>query len=150
MNSQIYLNNKTINSLNLNLNSVEKTIINTLTQLDFIDKVYTSREIINGNFDGGYELLIQNGYNIQRSGDVIFKLKENVISYGNKGTTHGSGYSYDTHVPLIFFGKKIVQGESNVKNKNYRYSTNSSSVTGIKRNECFYWRCVDFCNSERG
>ena len=41
-----------------------------------------------------------------KSGDIIFKLKENVISYGNKGTTHGSGYAYDTHVPLIFFGKK--------------------------------------------
>ena len=35
MNSQIYLNNKTINSLNLNHNSVEKTIINTLIRIRF-------------------------------------------------------------------------------------------------------------------
>ena len=133
MNSQIYLNNKTINSLNLNLNSIEKTIINTLTQLDFIDKVYTSKEIINGNFDSGYELLIQNGYNILRSGDVIFKLKENVISYGNKGTTHGSGYSYDTHVPLIFFGKKIVQGESNVKTKITDIAPTIAKLLGLKK-----------------
>jgi predicted AlkP superfamily pyrophosphatase or phosphodiesterase len=132
MNSQIYLNNKTINSLNLNHNSVEKTIINTLDQLDFIDKVYTSREIINGNFDGGYELLIQNGYNVQRSGDVIFKLKENVISYGNKGTTHGSGYSYDTHVPLIFFGKKIVQGESEVRTKIKDIAPTVAQLMGLK------------------
>ncbi len=117
MNSQIYLNNEIINSLNLSFNSIEKTIINTLNQLEYIDKVYTSEDIINGNFDSGYDLLIQNGYNVLRSGDIIFKLKENVISYGNKGTTHGSGYAYDTHVPLIFFGKKIVQGESNVKTK---------------------------------
>ena len=117
MNSQIYLNNEIINSLNLSFNSIEKTIINTLNQLEYIDKVYTSEDIINGNFDNGYDLLIQNGYNVLRSGDIIFKLKENVISYGNKGTTHGSGYAYDTHVPLIFFGKKIVQGESNVKTK---------------------------------
>ncbi len=47
MNSQIYLNDNTINSLNLNLDIIEKTIINTLSQLDFIDKVYTSNEIIN-------------------------------------------------------------------------------------------------------
>jgi predicted AlkP superfamily phosphohydrolase/phosphomutase len=132
MNSQIYLNNKTINSLNLNHNSVEKTIINTLAQLDFIDKVYTSREIINGNFDGGYELLIQNGYNVQRSGDVIFKLKENVISYGNKGTTHGSGYSYDTHVPLIFFGKNIVQGESKVRTKITDIAPTVAQLMGLK------------------
>ena len=132
MNSQIYLNNKTINSLNLNLNSIEKTIINTLTQLDFIDKVYTSKEIINGNFDSGYELLIQNGYNILRSGDVIFKLKENVISYGNKGTTHGSGYSYDTHVPLIFFGKKIVQGVSEIRTKITDIAPTVAQLMGLK------------------
>ena len=133
MNSQIYLNDYTINSLNLNLDIIEKTIINTLSQLDFIDKVYNSNEIINGNFDSGYELLIQNGYNIPRSGDIIFKLKENVISYGNKGTTHGSGYSYDTHVPLIFFGKKIVQGESNVKTKITDIAPTIAKLLGLKK-----------------
>ena len=133
MNSQIYLNDYTINSLNLNLDIIEKTIINTLSQLDFIDKVYTSNEIINGNSDSGYELLIQNGYNIPRSGDIIFKLKENVISYGNKGTTHGSGYSYDTHVPLIFFGKKIVQGESNVKTKITDIAPTIAKLLGLKK-----------------
>ena len=133
MNSQIYLNNEIINSLNLSFNSIEKTIINTLNQLEYIDKVYTSEDIINGNFDSGYDLLIQNGYNVLRSGDIIFKLKENVISYGNKGTTHGSGYAYDTHVPLIFFGKKIVQGESNVKTKITDIGPTIAKLLGLKQ-----------------
>ena len=144
MNSQIYLNDNTINSLNLNLDIIEKTIINTLSQLDFIDKVYTSNEIINGNFDSGYELLIQNGYNILRSGDIIFKLKENVISYGNKGTTHGSGYSYDTHVPLIFFGKKIVQGESNVKTKITDIAPTIAKLLGLKKMSDSTGEVLDF------
>ena len=133
MNSQIYLNNEIINSLNLSFNSIEKTIINTLNQLEYIDKVYTSEDIINGNFESGYDLLIQNGYNVLRSGDIIFKLKENVISYGNKGTTHGSGYAYDTHVPLIFFGKKIVQGESNVKTKITDIAPTIAKLLGLKQ-----------------
>lgn len=133
MNSQIYLNNEIINSLNLSFNSIEKTIINTLNQLKYIDKSYTSEDIINGNFDSGYDLLIQNGYNVLRSGDIIFKLKENVISYGNKGTTHGSGYTYDTHVPLIFFGKKIVQGESNVKTKITDIAPTIAKLLGLKQ-----------------
>lgn len=133
MNSQIYLNNEIINSLNLSFNSIEKTIINTLNQLEYIDKSYTSEDIINGNFDSGYDLLIQNGYNVLRSGDIIFKLKENVISYGNKGTTHGSGYTYDTHVPLIFFGKKIVQGESNVKTKITDIAPTIAKLLGLKQ-----------------
>ena len=144
MNSQIYLNDNTINSLNLNLDIIEKTIINTLSQLDFIDKVYTSNEIINGNFDSGYELLIQNGYNIPRSGDIIFKLKENVISYGNKGTTHGSGYSYDTHVPLIFFGKKIAQGESNVKTKITDIAPTIAKLLGLKKMSDSTGEVLDF------
>ncbi|MBT7527948.1 MAG: alkaline phosphatase family protein [Flavobacteriaceae bacterium] len=133
MNSQVYLNNEIINSLNISFNSIEKTIINTLNQLEYIDKVYTSEDIINGNFDSGYDLLIQNGYNVLRSGDIIFKLKENVISYGNKGTTHGSGYTYDTHVPLIFFGKKIVQGESNVKTKITDIAPTIAKLLGLKQ-----------------
>ena len=133
MNSQIYLNNEIINSLNLSFNSIEKTIINTLNQLEYIDKVFTSEDIINGNFYSGYDLLIQNGYNVLRSGDIIFKLKENVISYGNKGTTHGSGYAYDTHVPLIFFGKKIVQGESNVKTKITDIAPTIAKLLGLKQ-----------------
>jgi arylsulfatase A-like enzyme len=28
------------------------------------------------------------------------------------GTTHGSPYAYDTHVPLLFFGAGIAHGSS--------------------------------------
>ena len=30
----------------------------------------------------------------------------------NTGTTHGSPYRYDTHVPLLFYGKNIPAGET--------------------------------------
>jgi predicted AlkP superfamily pyrophosphatase or phosphodiesterase len=28
-----------------------------------------------------------------------------------KGTTHGSPWNYDTHVPILFFGQGVAQGE---------------------------------------
>jgi len=37
------------------------------------------------------------------------------LARGRKGTSHGSGYSYDTHVPLIFYGNGIKQGSSSKK-----------------------------------
>jgi len=37
-----------------------------------------------------------------RSGHVFFALAPGHIIYGPTGTTHGSGYAYDTHVPVIF------------------------------------------------
>lgn len=57
-------------------------------------------------------MLLQNGYNQKLSGDILFALQPGVIVYGPKGTTHGSGYSYDTHVPLLFYGNKIKKGVS--------------------------------------
>jgi hypothetical protein len=47
---------------------------------------------------------VQMGFDQMRSGDVIYMLQPGWIEYGKQGTTHGSGYDYDTHVPAIFFG----------------------------------------------
>ena len=48
------------------------------------------------------------------SGDVTVRHLPWYIDegYGKAGTTHGSGYTYDTHVPIIFFGKGIKKGSS--------------------------------------
>jgi arylsulfatase A-like enzyme len=32
--------------------------------------------------------------------------------FGKKGVTHGAPYDYDTHVPIIFYGRNIKKGES--------------------------------------
>ena len=46
------------------------------------------------------------------SGDVILIPTPGAISRGKTGTTHGSAYSYDTHVPIIFYGAGIKNGFS--------------------------------------
>jgi hypothetical protein len=45
-----------------------------------------------------------NSYFNGRSGRIIYMIKPFWLDYPNTGTTHGSPYSYDTHVPLIFYG----------------------------------------------
>jgi bisphosphoglycerate-independent phosphoglycerate mutase (AlkP superfamily) len=37
------------------------------------------------------------------------------VEYSATGTTHGSPYTYDTHVPIIFYGWNIPKGESHDK-----------------------------------
>ena len=39
-------------------------------------------------------------------------LKPSVITYSETGSTHGSGFSYDTHAPMLFYGNGIPQGSS--------------------------------------
>jgi arylsulfatase A-like enzyme len=53
------------------------------------------------------------GYNPRRSGDISIILEPGWYESSSvAGTTHGSSYTYDTHVPILFFGKGIKHGTS--------------------------------------
>lgn len=56
--------------------------------------------------------LAKMGWNPLRSGDLTVQYLPGWLDYGEQGTSHGSSYNYDTHVPLLFFGKGITQGET--------------------------------------
>lgn len=57
----------------------------------------------------------RNGYMPRRSGDIQYTLKPGYFeaegAYVGKGTTHGSGWTYDTHVPALLYGQGIAPGE---------------------------------------
>jgi arylsulfatase A-like enzyme len=36
-----------------------------------------------------------------------------LINSNQVGTSHGTGYSYDTHVPLLIYGWNVTPGSSN-------------------------------------
>ncbi|GAB4254319.1 MAG: alkaline phosphatase family protein [Vicingaceae bacterium] len=106
-NDQVFINEQLVKEKNLNLHQIEKDIQSLITPLNGIQAVYTKHQLIQhpGND------LIANGINPQRSGNVIFILQPGWIDgYSLTGTTHGSGYNYDTHVPLIWYGKNIPMG----------------------------------------
>ena len=111
-NNQIYLNDERIRELNLDKNIIIDELVEILQSFDFITNAYSAEFILNSQNLSGYEKLIQNGFHKERSGDIAFILKPNVIFHDRKGTTHGSGYNYDTHVPLIFYGNGIKNGET--------------------------------------
>ena len=110
-NNQVFLNQDRITSLQLDLEEVQKFIVNEIIGYPSISKAYTAAAMQTSYFEKGVEKMLQNGYNQKRSGDVLFTLESGVISYGPKGTTHGSGYNYDSHVPLLFYGNGIQHGK---------------------------------------
>jgi hypothetical protein len=91
---------------------VQKFVVNKIIDYSFVSNAYTATTMQSTYFQSGLPMLLQNGYNQKLSGDVLFALQPGVIVYGPKGTTHGSGYSYDTHVPLLFYGNGINNGIS--------------------------------------
>ncbi len=82
----------------------EIQIINTRTELE---KQVASRE--NPNF-------ILNGWHPSKSADIIYTLRPGYLyRFLQKGTTHGSPYTYDTHIPLLFYGWNIEPKTINEK-----------------------------------
>ena len=130
-NGQIFLDHTVLNELDLELDDLEEDIANELINYDGIAEVYTAESMKSQNFTKGMANLLQNGYNHKRSGDVLYVLKHDVISYSKTGSTHGSGYIYDTHVPLLFFGKGINKGETTQRTEITDIAPTISALLGI-------------------
>jgi len=112
-NHQIFLNHAAIANRNLSADKIERRLQNFLLSYPKIHEVYTRESMLNGQFEDGTASRVQNGFSQKRSGDIMIVLQPSHIG-GNrrKGTTHGSPFNYDTHVPLIFYGKGINRGSS--------------------------------------
>nr|WP_321228179.1 alkaline phosphatase PafA [uncultured Psychroserpens sp.] len=130
-NDQIFLNRKHIDSLGLNINDVQEAMVNELIGYTHVEKVFSAHTMTTSNFTNGIESLLQNGYNQKRSGDIILVADPAYISYGKTGSTHGSGLNYDTHVPLLFFGKGINHGQTYDKTVIPDIAPTMSALLGI-------------------
>ena len=111
-NYQIYLDKKKIESLGLNKDKVAEKLVEEVMTFDGIYKAVTAKTLQTSRFTDGIMNSLQNGYNQKFSGDVMMIPMPATSNWGKKGTSHGSGYSYDTHIPIIFYGNGIKKGLS--------------------------------------
>lgn len=117
-NEQVFINEKKLAELKLDQKSVEEKLARFLITLPGIAEAYPSGVLKEQEFStNDYRTLLQNGFNHKRSGNVCFIYEPAWMDHSDKGTTHGAGYNYDTHVPLIFYGNGIKTGNS------YSYTT---------------------------
>jgi predicted AlkP superfamily pyrophosphatase or phosphodiesterase len=118
--NNLYLNKVTIDEQKLTLPIIQKEAADYLMTLPEVSFALTANDLQTFVYEEGIRKTIQNGYYVKRSGDVIISYSSGTIIHPNpnidvemvNGTVHGSGYSYDTHVPLIWIGKGIKSGES--------------------------------------
>lgn len=112
-NQQFFLNQKLIQERQLSLADVQQISAEFLLRFTGIKNTYTAHQLHHNEYLFGIHSLVQKGFNQKRSGDIIINLESGWIEWNSPtGTTHGSCYSYDTHVPLIFWGKDILQGKT--------------------------------------
>lgn len=76
-----------------------------LKGIDAFEDIYFRDEMMSGAVSGKpYIQKYRNSYYPPRGEDFQYRIREHcIISSRTYGTTHGSPYRYDTHVPLIFW-----------------------------------------------
>ncbi|MDX1903738.1 MAG: alkaline phosphatase PafA [Thermonemataceae bacterium] len=116
-NQQLYLNHQTLKAKNIEVEDVYELCKETLLNQD---EVYELVNLWDNEIDEvlprHYADLVKNAYNPKRSGEIMILLKPNwLYGFSKGGTSHGTFYSYDTHVPLLWYGWRIPKGETNRK-----------------------------------
>ncbi|MGM0547391.1 MAG: alkaline phosphatase PafA [Bacteroidota bacterium] len=115
-NQQIYLDRDLVEEKGLSLKVVQDKAAEFLLQFEGVKSTNTAHNFQYQNFATGQQAMYQRGFLYDRSGDVFIQLKSGWLdSDYATGTSHGSPYNYDTHVPLIFYGWGVEQGSTTRK-----------------------------------
>ncbi len=111
-NFNLFLDEKLIEEIGFDIEKVNKSFRDFLMALPQVKRVYTANEIMFNSGNDYYLNCISRGFDPKQNGDLVILDKPGFMQQLGKGTTHGSPYSYDTHVPLLFYGWKVKKGES--------------------------------------
>jgi len=106
----LWLNRETIRSRGLRQADVEEAAAEALAAVPQVFRVFTASRIMAGQYLNDFVgRRVANSYYPHRSADVIAILSPYWL-VGSSGTSHGTPFSYDTHVPLVFLGPGIRPG----------------------------------------
>lgn len=114
-NYNVFFNKVKIKEKGLELVRVKQAFKEFLMTQKHIKRVYTEEEILASSGADYYLNFMAKGFDATQNGDLIILDKPGYIEYYGTGTSHGTPYSYDTHVPCLFYGWNIKKGESHEK-----------------------------------
>jgi len=108
--SSPYLNYALIDTLNLEASDVRRVAAAAAMAVPHVARVYSRDQLLRG--EAANDLMgsrVLRGFHAQRSGDLEIVLDPYWMRQA-AGTTHGSPYNYDAHIPLILMGARIKAG----------------------------------------
>jgi hypothetical protein len=104
------LNQDLVLEKKLNRVEVEDTTREVILAIPHVWRVYTRSQLLRGETgDDPAGRSVLNGFFPTRGAD-IYVLLEPYWMFGASGTTHGTAFDYDNHVPVIFMGPGIRSG----------------------------------------
>jgi len=97
----MYLNYLESDQRGISRKIVRQTMAELIKTLPYVEDTYTVDDF-GSNSPKPYAELFERSYYNGITADVMYRLKENYMLHGPYGTSHGSVYDYDTHVPILF------------------------------------------------
>jgi hypothetical protein len=113
----IYFNPKLLTSLGKSREEVARATADFLSERPYMGRAFTRADLAAGFPEA--DLIgnrVRRSFHPERSGDVYVLLKPYCLPLSpaeglkDTGTTHGTPYNYDTHVPLLVYGPGISGG----------------------------------------
>lgn len=108
----IHLDYRVIEENDLEIDDVSQAIVDYLMGFDVVHRVYTQDQILSGNPSDPLLTKVFKGYDPKQNGQLVMTFVSGSMEYKSTGSTHGSAYNYDTHVPMLWYGKHIPNGKS--------------------------------------
>jgi predicted AlkP superfamily pyrophosphatase or phosphodiesterase len=120
INSNFYLNRAALKRDGIDLDECERVVGELSMRMPGAARYFTRLQLENSSLSSADVIArrVLHGYYPQRSGDVIVVFEPYNILFDlpddptdpRSTATHGSPYSYDTHVPLIIMGRDFAAG----------------------------------------
>lgn len=111
-NQQFYFDHELIEKRNLLLNDFQDVAAELLKKFTGVMDVIAANKLTENTYPQDYIQKLQRSYYPGRSGDVFVCLQPHWLDESEVPYSYSSGHRYDNHVPLIFYGWQIAQGES--------------------------------------
>ena len=112
-NGQIYFNRSALERDGVQLEEAEVVAGEAALTIPGVARYFTRTQLLNNSVSQGDAVArrVLHGYNARRSGDVVlisepFRYLADYVAVA----THGTPYSYDTHVPLVIMGGGVAHG----------------------------------------
>lgn len=111
VNGNVYLDEAVIDRRKLSPDEVERAACQAAMKMPGIAGCFTRSQIIAGELpDTKIARAVTNGFYAPRNGNLVIVPQPFFFFGEGLGTTHGTPYSYDTHVPIIISASGIVPG----------------------------------------
>lgn len=115
LNGNIFFNTVALKRDGINREEIERIVAEAVLTVPGINRAFTRTQLETGSVSAADPIArrVLHGFHPRRSGDVI--LVQEPFKYFSEGAnpipaTHGSPYSYDTHVPLMIMGHGVAPG----------------------------------------